>query len=197
MSTIQYPTSTSIDGLVAGRDQSTENPPAVRGELLYRWTRELARWLTTVGVPRVTEGRAIDTVRPLCLDSVVAISKVQVVSVPVSDPDRAKDFYVNVLGMELLQDMPMSESMRWIQVRPNASQASITLVTWFPSMPAGSLKGLVLETEDMEATIAEIAARGFVIEGDIDEQPWGRFVTFDDPDGNGIVLRAPNLGGVP
>ena len=91
----------------------------------------------------------------------------------------------------------MSESMRWIQVRPNGSQASITLVTWFPSMPAGSLKGLVLETEDMEATIAEIAARGFVIEGDIDEQPWGRFVTFDDPDGNGIVLRAPNLGGVP
>jgi catechol 2,3-dioxygenase-like lactoylglutathione lyase family enzyme len=127
----------------------------------------------------------------VCLDSVMTIAKVQVVSVPVSDPDRAKDFYVNVLGMELLQDMPMSESMRWIQVGPKGSEASITLVTWFDSMPAGSLKGLVLETLDMESTIADIASRGFVIDGEIDEQPWGRFITFDDPDGNGIVLRQP------
>lgn len=125
----------------------------------------------------------------------MTISKVQVVSVPVSDPDRAKDFYVNVLGMELLQDMPMSSDMRWVQVAPKGSGASITLVTWFESMPAGSLKGLVLETEDMEGTIAEIAAKGFVIESEIDEQPWGRFVTFDDPDGNGIVLRAPARSG--
>jgi predicted enzyme related to lactoylglutathione lyase len=127
----------------------------------------------------------------------MAINKVQVVSVPVSDSDRAKDFYVNVLGMEVLQDMPMSDSMRWIQVSPSGSEASITLVTWFPTMPPGSLQGLVLETSDMEATIAEIAERGFVIEGDIDEQPWGRFVMFNDPDGNGIVLRQPVPGGAP
>ena len=127
----------------------------------------------------------------------MAINKVQVVSVPVSDPDRAKDFYVNVLGMEVLQDMPMSDSMRWIQVSPSGSEASIALVTWFPTMPPGSLQGLVLETSDMEATIAEIAERGFVIEGDIDEQPWGRFVMFNDPDGNGIVLRQPVPGGAP
>ena len=55
----------------------------------------------------------------------------------------------------------------------------------------GSLKGLVLETQDLEGTIAEFASRGFVLEGGIDEQPWGRVVSFDDPDGNGIVLRAP------
>jgi catechol 2,3-dioxygenase-like lactoylglutathione lyase family enzyme len=128
------------------------------------------------------------------LDSVVTISKVQVVSVPVSDPDRAKDFYVNVLGMELLQDMPMSESMRWIQVSPKGSEASITLVTWFDSMPPGSLKGLVLETSDMEATLDDLATRGFVIDSGVDDQPWGRFVTFDDPDGNGIVLRQPPTG---
>jgi catechol 2,3-dioxygenase-like lactoylglutathione lyase family enzyme len=119
------------------------------------------------------------------------ITKVQVVSVPVSDPDRAKDFYLNVLGMELLSDFPMDDNMRWIQVRPNGSDASITLVTWFPTMPAGSLKGLVLETLDIDSTIAEIAARGFVIDGDIGVQPWGRFVEFDDPDGNGILLREP------
>jgi predicted enzyme related to lactoylglutathione lyase len=121
----------------------------------------------------------------------MTISKIQVVSVPVSDPDRAKDFYVNVLGMALLQDMPMGPDMRWIQVAPKGSEASITLVTWFASMPAGSLKGLVLETTDLEATIADVASRGLVIDAEIDEQPWGRFVTFDDPDGNGIVLREP------
>jgi catechol 2,3-dioxygenase-like lactoylglutathione lyase family enzyme len=125
------------------------------------------------------------------------ITTVQVVSVPVSDPDQAKDFYVKVLGMELLQDMKMEEGMRWVQVAPKGSQASITLVTWFPSMPAGSLKGLVLDTQDMEGTIADLATRGFVIESDIDEQPWGRFVTFDDPDGNGIVLREPPRGTPP
>jgi catechol 2,3-dioxygenase-like lactoylglutathione lyase family enzyme len=124
----------------------------------------------------------------------MTISKVQVVSVPVSDPDRAKDFYVNVLGMELLQDMPMSESNRWIQVGPKGSEASIALVTWFDSMPPGSLKGLVLDTVDMEGTIADLATKGFAIEGEIDEQPWGRFIMFEDPDGNGIVLRQPPGG---
>lgn len=98
---------------------------------------------------------------------------------------------MNVLGMDLLQDMPMDNSMRWVQVSPHGAEASITLVTWFPSMPAGSLKGLVLETPDLEVTIAEIASKGFVIDSEIDEQPWGRFVSFDDPDGNGIVLREP------
>jgi catechol 2,3-dioxygenase-like lactoylglutathione lyase family enzyme len=135
----------------------------------------------------------IDMCGSVCLDAIMTISKVQVVSVPVSDPDRSKDFYVNVLGMELLQDMPMGESMRWIQVSPKGSEASITLVTWFDSMAPGSLKGLVLETLDMEGAIAELATRGFV-EGEIDEQPWGRFIMFEDPDGNGIVLRQPPTG---
>jgi catechol 2,3-dioxygenase-like lactoylglutathione lyase family enzyme len=121
----------------------------------------------------------------------MTISKVQVVSVPVSDQDRAKEFYLNVLGMELLGDTKMDDTMRWVQVAPPGSDASLTLVTWFPTMVPGSLKGLVLEVLDMEATIAEIASKGFVIESDIDEQPWGRFVSFDDPDGNGIILREP------
>jgi len=70
--------------------------------------------------------------------------------------------------------------MRWLQVGPHGSDASLTLVTWFPTMLPGSLKGLVLEVDDMEGSIAEIASKGFVIDGDIDEQPWGRFISFDD-----------------
>ena len=125
----------------------------------------------------------------------MTIKKIQVVSVPVSDQDKAKEFYSNVLGLEVLQDMRMDENSRWIQLQPPGSEASITLVTWFPSMPPGSLKGLVLETDDLEGTISEMASKGFTIDPEIDSQPWGRFVSFDDPDGNGIVLRQPAEGG--
>lgn len=59
-------------------------------------------------------------------------------------------------------------------------------------MPAGTSKGTVLESDDPECDIAELRGRGVPIDGEIQEMPWGRFVTFDDPDGNGIVLQATN-----
>jgi len=62
-------------------------------------------------------------------------------------------------------------------------------VTWFPTMPAGSTKGTVLESDDLDADVAALKAKGVAIEGGIQSQPWGRYVTFDDPDGNGIVLQ--------
>jgi len=127
----------------------------------------------------------------VCLYAAMTIANVQLVSVPVSDQDRAMEFYVNVLGFELLQDVPMGPGMRWVQVAPKGSEASLTLVTWFDTMAAGSLRGLVFETSDLEATVAEMNANGFTIEGEIDEQPWGLFLTFEDPDGNGLILRQP------
>jgi predicted enzyme related to lactoylglutathione lyase len=125
----------------------------------------------------------------------MTISTIRIVSVPVSDPERAKSFYVDVLGMDVLQDAPMGPTMRWLQLSPKGSEASLSLVTWYESMPAGSLRGLMLDTPDLEGSIADMASRGFVIEGAIEEQPWGRFVMFDDPDGNGIILRQPPSGG--
>jgi catechol 2,3-dioxygenase-like lactoylglutathione lyase family enzyme len=125
----------------------------------------------------------------------MTISNVQVVSVPVSDQDRAKEFYVNVLGFEVLQDMPMGPEMRWLQVAPKGSEASLTLVTWFDTMPAGTLRGLVLQTLNLEATVAQMTANGYAFESEIDEQPWGRFLSFDDPDGNGLILRQPGSMG--
>jgi catechol 2,3-dioxygenase-like lactoylglutathione lyase family enzyme len=125
----------------------------------------------------------------------MTISNVQVVSVPVSDQDRAKEFYVNVLGFEVLQDMAMGPEMRWLQVAPKGSQASLTLVTWFDTMPAGSLRGLVVHTPDLEATMAQMTANGYTFDAEIDEQPWGRFLSFNDPDGNGLILRQPGSMG--
>jgi catechol 2,3-dioxygenase-like lactoylglutathione lyase family enzyme len=121
---------------------------------------------------------------------VMAITHIQLLSVPVSDQDRARDFYVNTLGFELVFDNPMGPDQRWVQVRPKGSQTSITLVTWFDTMPPGSLKGLVVETDDLQGDIEAFAARGVKIADGVQDAPWGRFVTFDDPDGNGIVLQA-------
>jgi catechol 2,3-dioxygenase-like lactoylglutathione lyase family enzyme len=120
----------------------------------------------------------------------MAIAYVNVFSLPVTDQDRARDFYVNTLGFELVADTPMGPGMRWVQVRPRHGQASITLVNWFEIMPAGSVKGTVLETSDLDGDVAELQARGVRIDGGIQQAPWGRFVTFDDPDGNGLVLQA-------
>ena len=120
----------------------------------------------------------------------MAIRRVQLFSLPVSDQDRSRDFYVGVLGFELISDVQMGPDMRWVQVAPPDSATSITLVTWFPTMAAGSAKGTVLESDDLEGDIADLKGRGVPIDGEIQELPWGRFVTFDDPDGNGIVLQA-------
>jgi catechol 2,3-dioxygenase-like lactoylglutathione lyase family enzyme len=119
----------------------------------------------------------------------VVITQVQLFSVPVRDQDRARDFYVDVLGFEVIREAAMGPEQRWAQLAPKGGQTSITLVTWFPSMPAGSVKGTVLETDDLDGDVAALRAKGVPI-GGIHEQPWGRFVTFDDPDGNGIVLQA-------
>lgn len=120
------------------------------------------------------------------------ITSVQLFSVPVGDQDRARDFYVDVLGFDLVKDMPMGPDQRWVQVKPKGADTSITLVTWFDTMAPGTVKGIVLETDDLGGEVERLRGLGVDIHGDIDEQPWGRFVTFDDPDGNGIVLQATN-----
>jgi catechol 2,3-dioxygenase-like lactoylglutathione lyase family enzyme len=120
----------------------------------------------------------------------VAITGVEIVSVPVSDQDRARDFYVDVLGLELIRDAEMGP-MRWVQLGvPGGRGTTLTLVTWFESMPPGSQKGLVLETDDLDGDVARLRAAGVEFPDGIRDQPWGRFVTLADPDGNGLVLQA-------
>jgi catechol 2,3-dioxygenase-like lactoylglutathione lyase family enzyme len=123
------------------------------------------------------------------------IQKIQVVSVPVSDQERARDFYVGTLGLELVRDNPMGPDQRWVEVAPAGSATGITLVTWFPTMSAGSTKGLVLQTADIDGDIARLKEAGVAVDGP-QEAPWGRFATLDDPDGNGIVLAGPPPEGV-
>lgn len=123
----------------------------------------------------------------------MTITHVQLLSLPVADQDRSRDFYVDTLGFTLMRDNPMGDR-RWVQVAPEGAATSVTLVTSFPTMPPGSLKGLVLETDDLDGDVTRLTGLGVPIEGGVQQAPWGRFVTFHDPDGNGIVLQATARG---
>ena len=108
---------------------------------------------------------------------------------PVSDQDRALDFYVNTLGFDLLADNPMGPDQRWVQVGAPGGQTSMTLVTWFETMPAGSLRGLVIETDDLEADVEALAARGRRPSATSRPRPGDSSSPVDDPDGNGSSCR--------
>jgi catechol 2,3-dioxygenase-like lactoylglutathione lyase family enzyme len=125
----------------------------------------------------------------------MALTSLEVVSVPVTDQDRARDFYAGQLGFAVEIDSSFGDGMRWVMLRPPGGGTAITLVTWFGTMPAGSLQGSVLGCDDLEKTLAELQARGVTFREDtVQDAPWGRWKTFADPDGNGWVLQQSNPG---
>jgi len=124
----------------------------------------------------------------------MTVASVQLFSIPAADQDRARDFYAGVLGFTVVADSEMGPGRRWVQLSLPGAQTSITLVTWFETMPAGSRKGVVLASDELDADVARLRARGVAVEGEIQQAPWGRDVTFDDPDGNGLGLQAPPPG---
>lgn len=116
------------------------------------------------------------------------IQRISILSIPVSDQEAAKDFYINKLGFKLLRDDPMEEGRQWVQLGLPGAETSLTLVTWFDDMPPGCAQGLVLETGDIQGAHDHLVSEGVEV-SDIEEAPWGRFATFPDPDGNGWVLQ--------
>jgi catechol 2,3-dioxygenase-like lactoylglutathione lyase family enzyme len=122
----------------------------------------------------------------------MAVKEVALISIPVSDPSRAKEFYVDKVGLELVrddEDVPMP-GLRWIQVAPKAGTPSMVLATWFDSMPAGSLQGLVLRTDDIHTDYQQMITRGVEFDGPPERQSYatGESV-FHDPDGNRLILQ--------
>jgi catechol 2,3-dioxygenase-like lactoylglutathione lyase family enzyme len=125
----------------------------------------------------------------------MALSDIEVISVPVTDQDVAKKFYAETLGFAVQMDNTFGEdgSMRWVMLRPPGGGVAITLVTWFDTMTPGSQRGTVLGCDDVEATAADLRERGLSFHEDtVQEAPWGRWLTFDDPDGNAWVLQQSN-----
>lgn len=112
----------------------------------------------------------------------------EILSVPVSDQDRAKRFYRDVLGFELLCEEPMGPAQKWIQLAPNGCATTIALVTWLDAMPPGTLQGVMVNVDDIDREHARLSSLGLELTP-IGSEPWGRYAMFKDPDGNGWILR--------
>jgi predicted enzyme related to lactoylglutathione lyase len=109
--------------------------------------------------------------------------KLELIPVPVSDVDRAKAFYVDQAGFNADHDHTVSEDVRFVQLTPPGSACSISIGKGLVTSAPGSLQGLQLVVEDAQAAHDELSGRGVAV-SDIQEFPWGRFVFFQDPDGN-------------
>jgi predicted enzyme related to lactoylglutathione lyase len=113
--------------------------------------------------------------------------KLELVTVPVSDVDRAKDFYVRA-GFNADHDHTVSDEMRFVQLTPPGSACSIALGKGLTDAAPGSVKGMQLVVADADAARAELTERGVEV-SDVSDLPWGRFVFFTDPDGNAWALQ--------
>src|SRR4051812_43745132 len=116
--------------------------------------------------------------------------RLELIQVPVSDVDRAKDFYVEKAGFNLDHDHQVSDDMRFVQLTPPGSGCSIAIGSGLgASMQPGSIEGLQLVVDDIETAQRELSERGLEV-GDIQHFPWGDFVFFSDPDGNRWAVQA-------
>ena len=114
--------------------------------------------------------------------------KLELVAVPVSDVDRAKAFYTEQVGFNADHDHRISDEMRFVQLTPPGSACSIAIGTGIMDTVPGSVQGLQLVVTDADAARAHLVANG-VAAGEVQEFPWGRFVFFKDPDGNGWAVQ--------
>jgi predicted enzyme related to lactoylglutathione lyase len=109
--------------------------------------------------------------------------KLELVAVPVSDVDRAKRFYTEQVGFNADQDHRLSDELRFVQLTPPGSACSIALGVGVTDARPGSVTGLQMVVDDIEAAHAHLADRGVEV-SEVQDFPWGRFVFFADPDGN-------------
>lgn len=125
--------------------------------------------------------------------------KIELIVVPVSDMDRAKEFYSSRAGFDVDVDHRAGDDFRVIQLTPNGSACSVTLMK---NPAAGSLQGIHLVVEDIEAARAELVGRGVdasevfhfeeggqVPGPDPQRNDYGSFLSFSDPDGNGWLVQ--------
>jgi predicted enzyme related to lactoylglutathione lyase len=113
--------------------------------------------------------------------------KLELIAVPVSDVDKAKAFYEQ-LGWSVDHDHTVSDDVRFVQVTPTGSACSIAFGKGISEAAPGSLQGLQVVVDSADAAKVDLEGRGINVQGPMDF-PWGRFVHFTDPDGNGWAVQ--------
>src|SRR5690554_3292950 len=114
--------------------------------------------------------------------------RIELIYVPVTDVDLAKAFYADRVGFVVDHDVRVSEEVRFVQLTPPGSACSIAIGEGLTDMAPGSQNGIQVVVPDADAARAHLLDRG-IDASEVDEQPWGRFVGFADPDGNAWVLQ--------
>ena len=114
--------------------------------------------------------------------------KLELVAVPVSDVDRAKTFYTEEVGFACDVDAQVSDDLRFVQLTPPGSACSIAIGQGITAATPGSVEGLQMVVSDVAEARRALLARGVDV-SDVAEFPWGSFVYFSDPDGNGWALQ--------
>jgi predicted enzyme related to lactoylglutathione lyase len=115
--------------------------------------------------------------------------KLELVAIPVSDVDRAKAFYTEKAGFNADYDNEVGDEIRFVQLTPPGSSCSIALGKGLVDTAPGSVQGMQMVVSDINAARAELVDRGVDV-SDVQEFPWGSFVFFSDPDGNGWAVQA-------
>ena len=117
--------------------------------------------------------------------------KLELIAVPVSDVDRAKAFYTEKCGFIADHDHTVSDEVRFVQITPPGSACSIAFGKGVSPSDPGSLQGLQVVVDDIDAAHADLSVRG-VEASEVQDLPGGRFVFFSDPDANGWVVQLPS-----
>lgn len=113
---------------------------------------------------------------------------ISIISIPVTSQQTAKQFYLD-LGFKLIVEGSFAPGQNWVQMAlPDQMAVSITLVTWFPELQPGCIRGFVIQVDSIDSEIKELNSKGIEV-GNIDETPWGKFATVKDPDGNSWSLH--------
>jgi predicted enzyme related to lactoylglutathione lyase len=114
--------------------------------------------------------------------------KIELIPLAVSDVDRAKRFYGEQVGWNVDHDHTVTDGLRFVQVTPQGSACSFCFGEGLEMMPEGSSQFIQVVVPDADAALAHLEERGVECSG-VDEQAWGRFVHFSDPDGNRWALQ--------
>lgn len=114
--------------------------------------------------------------------------RLELVLVPVTDPDRTRAFYGDTLGWSVDHDVTVSDDVRFVQVTPPGSACSIAFGKGISEMAPGTLRALQCVVGCADEALADLRARGVECEG-VQDLAWGRFVTFADPDGNTWTMQ--------
>jgi catechol 2,3-dioxygenase-like lactoylglutathione lyase family enzyme len=119
--------------------------------------------------------------------------RIEVVPIPVADVDAAKAFYTEKVGFNLDHDMRPNEQMRVVQMTPTGSACSVVIGEGLPLGEPGSVKGVQLTVDDIDAVREELNGRGVPV-GDVQQMgpegsPGSRYCFFNDPDGNSWAIQ--------